>query len=58
MALASTDRIIELGTVPSNRTDGNSFDNAITASVNSLYKTELIRQRGPCPTIEQVELAP
>lgn len=26
-------------------------------AVNSLYKTELIRQRGPWRTVEQVELA-
>ena len=36
---------------------GDSFDNALAEAVNGLYKTELIRRRGPWRTIEQVELA-
>ena len=31
--------------------------NALAEAVNGLYKTELIRQRGPWRTVEQVELA-
>ncbi|WP_228067189.1 IS3 family transposase, partial [Microbacterium paludicola] len=30
---------------------------ALAEAVNGLYKTELIRQRGPWRTVEQVELA-
>ena len=33
------------------------FDNALAEAVNGLYETELIRQRGPWRTIEQVEFA-
>lgn len=35
----------------------DSYDNALAEAVNGLYKTELIRRRGPWRTIEQVELA-
>ena len=31
--------------------------NALAEAINNLYKTELIRQRGPWRTVEQVELA-
>lgn len=30
---------------------------ALAEAINNLYKTELIRQRGPWKTVEQVELA-
>jgi transposase InsO family protein len=36
---------------------GDSYDNALAETVNGLYKTELIRQRGPWRTVEDVELA-
>lgn len=47
MAMVYTGRIVELGAVPSTGTVGDSFDNAMAEAVNNLYKTELIRQRGP-----------
>lgn len=57
MAMVYTDRVLELGMVPSTGTVGDSYDNAMAEAVNNLYKTELIRQQGPWKTIEQVELA-
>ncbi|GAA2250108.1 hypothetical protein GCM10009851_39620 [Herbiconiux moechotypicola] len=36
---------------------GDSYDNALAEAVNGLYKTELIRRRGPWRKVEQVELA-
>lgn len=45
-AMVYTERIVELGAVPSTGTVGDSFDNAMAEAVNNLYKTELIRQRG------------
>ena len=57
MAMVYTDRILELGAVPSTGTVGDSYDNAIAEAINALHKTELIRPRGPWRTIEQVELA-
>jgi putative transposase len=57
MSLVYTDRIVELGATPSTGTVGDSYDNALAEAINALYKTELIRQRGPWRTVEQVELA-
>ena len=57
MAMVYTDRIVELGAVPSSGTVGDSFNNAMAEAVNNLYKTELIRLQGPWRTVEQVELA-
>lgn len=57
MAMVYTERVVELGAVPSTGTVGDSFDNAMAEAVNNLYQTELIRQRGPWRTVEQVELA-
>lgn len=57
LSLTYTDRLIELGIIPSVGTVGDSYDNALAESVNASYKTELIRQRRPWRTVEQVELA-
>ena len=46
-AMVYTDRIVELGAIPSTGTVGDSYDNALAEAINNLYKTELIRQRGP-----------
>lgn len=51
------ERIVELGAVPSPETVGDSFDYAMAEAINKLHKTELIHQRGPWQTVEQVELA-
>jgi len=32
-------------------------DNALAETINGLYKTELIRRRGPWRTVDDVELA-
>ena len=57
MSLVYTDRVIELGAIPSTGSVGDSYDNALAEAVNGLYKTELIRRHGPWKTVEQVELA-
>ena len=36
---------------------GDSCDNALTETINGLYKTEVIRRRGPWKNIEEVEYA-
>ncbi|MEV7764487.1 IS3 family transposase [Microbacterium sp. NPDC089180] len=56
-AMVYTDRIVELGAMPSTGTVGDSLDNAMAAAMNNLYETELIRQRGSWRTVEHVELA-
>lgn len=57
MATVYTSGVEELGATPSTGTVGDSFDNAMAEAVNGLYKTELIRMRGPWKTVEEVELA-
>lgn len=57
VSLAYTDRLLQLGARPSVGSVGDSYDNALAEAVNGLFKTELIRRRGPWRTIEQVELA-
>jgi putative transposase len=53
------ERLAELGALPSIGSVGDSYDNALAESVNSLYKAELIRgpNQGPWRTVEDVELA-
>jgi len=51
------ERIAEIGAVPSIGSVGDSYDNALAETVNSLYKTELIRRLGPWKTVDDVELA-
>jgi putative transposase len=53
------ERLAEIGAVPSIGSVGDSFDNALAESTNSLYKAELIYgpDQGPWKTIEDVELA-
>jgi len=53
------ERLAELNALPSIGSIGDSYDNALAESTNSLYKAELIRgpDQGPWRTIEDVELA-
>ncbi|MCD2147561.1 hypothetical protein LQ419_20345, partial [Gordonia paraffinivorans] len=57
LSLTYTDRLIELGVIPSVGTVGDFSDNVLAESVDASYKAELIRQRRPWRTVEQVELA-
>ena len=36
---------------------GDSYDNALAETVNGLYKTEVIRRRGPWRSLEAIEFA-
>jgi len=36
---------------------GDSYDNALAETINGLYKTEVIRRRGPRKRIDEVEYA-
>ena len=51
------ERLAEIGAVPSIGSIGDSYDNALAETVNGLYKTELIRRRGPWRNVDEVELA-
>jgi putative transposase len=52
-----TERLAEIGAAPSIGSVGDPVDNAVAESVIGLYKTELIRRRGPWRTPDDVELA-
>lgn len=51
------ERLAEIGALPSIGSIGDSYDNALAETVNGLYKTELIRRRGPWRNVDDVELA-
>lgn len=50
-ALAEQDAVASVGS------KGDSYDNALAEALNSLYKAELIRNRGPWEGIDDVEVA-
>jgi putative transposase len=52
-----TERLAEAGIEPSVGSTGDSYDNALAESVIGLFKTEVIRRRGPWKGIEDVEFA-
>jgi putative transposase len=56
LSVRYTERLSEAGAVRSVGSRGDSYDNALAETVVGLYKTELIRQRGPWRTLEHVEL--
>jgi putative transposase len=57
LSIRYTERLAEAGIQPSVGSRGDSYDNALAESVIGLYKTELIRRRGPWRGLEAVELA-
>jgi putative transposase len=57
VAIKYTERLTEAGVEPSVGSVGDSFDNALAETINGLYKTEVIRRRGPWRTLEAVEFA-
>jgi len=52
-----TERLAEAGIEPSVGSKGDSYDNALAESVIGLFKAEVIRQRGPWRSLEDVECA-
>jgi putative transposase len=57
LAIRYTERLADAGAICSVGSRGDSYDNALAESVIGLYKTELIRRRGPWRSFEQLELA-
>ena len=57
VSIRYTERLAEAGIEPSVGRVGDSYDNALAASVIGLYKTEVICQRGPWRHLEAVEFA-
>jgi putative transposase len=57
VAIKYTERLAEAGVEPSVGSVGDSYDNALAETINGLYKTEVIRRRGPWRNLEAVEFA-
>jgi len=52
-----TERLAEAGVARSVGSVGDSYDNALAETINGLYKTEVIRRRGPWRHMDAVEYA-
>ncbi len=57
VALRYTERLAEAGAVASVGSRGDSYDNALAEAFNSLFKAELVRNRGPWTGIGDLEIA-
>ena len=57
LSIRYAERLAEAGIEPSVGSVGDSYDNALAETINGLYKTELIRRRGPWRSLEAVEFA-
>jgi len=57
LSMRYTDRLAEADIAPSVGSRGDSYDNALAESVIGLFKTEVIRRRGPWRHLEAVEFA-
>jgi putative transposase len=57
LSIRYTERLVEAGAVTSVGSRGDSYDNALAETIIGLYKTELVRRRGPWRGIDQVEYA-
>ena len=56
-AVRYTQRLAEAGAVASVGSRGDSYDNALAEAFNSLFKAELIRNKGPWKSIDDLEIA-
>jgi putative transposase len=56
-AIRYTQRLADTGAVASVGSTGDSYDNAMAEAFNSLYKAELVRNKGPWRGIDDLELA-
>ena len=57
LSMRYTDRLVDAGIAPSVGSQGDAYDNALAESVIGLFKTEVIRRKGPWRTLEAVEFA-
>lgn len=57
LSIRYTDRLADAGIACSVGSVGDAYDNALAETINGLYKTEVIRRRGPWRSIEAVEFA-
>ena len=57
VAVRYTQRLSEAGAVASVGSTGDSYDNSLAEAFNSLFKAELVRNRGPWKNIDELEIA-
>ena len=57
LAIRYTQRLAEAGAVASVGSTGDSYDNALAEAFNSLFKAELVRNKGPWKNIDDLEIA-
>ncbi len=57
VAVRYTERLAEAGAVASVGSTGDSYDNALAEAFNSLFKAELLRNKGPWKGIDDLEIA-
>ena len=55
LSIRYTERLAEAGIEPSVGSVGDSYDNALAETIIGLFKTEVIRRRGPWRNLEHVE---
>lgn len=57
LSIRYSERLAEAGITASVGSVGDSYDNALAETINGLYKTEVIRKRGPWRNVDEVEYA-
>ena len=57
LSIRYTERLADAGVESSVGSIGDSYDNALAESIIGLFKTEIIRRRGPWRHIDAVEYA-
>ncbi len=57
LAVRYTQRLADAAAVASVGSTGDSYDNALAEAFNSLFKAELIRNKGPWRSIDDLEIA-
>ena len=57
LSIRYTERLAEARAVTSVGSKGDSYDNAMAESVIGLYKTELVRRKGPWRKLDDLEFA-
>ncbi len=57
VAIRYTQRLAEAGAVASVGSRGDSYDNALAEAYNSLFKADLVRNKGPWKGIDDLEIA-
>ena len=57
LSIRYTERLAEAGIESSVGSVGDSYDNVLAETIIGLFKTEVIRRRGPWRNVEHVEFA-